>query len=163
MRAKIWLAVAAAFLLLACALPASVLASPHGGGGMRVGRGEMHRGFHRVVPSQRVYVEPYYGFGWGLNLGWGNPWIWDPYYYPGPSVMEVRHANYGTLEFKVKPEDTKVYVDKKFIGTVNELDHKKAYVAAGNHEIKLEAPDGQSMERNLYVAAGKKIKIKETF
>ena len=76
--------------------------------------------------------------------------------------MEVRHANYGTLEFKVKPEDTKVYVDKKFIGTVNELDHKKAYVAAGNHEIKLEAPDGQSMERNMYVAAGKKIKIKET-
>ncbi len=75
--------------------------------------------------------------------------------------MEVHHVNYGTVEFKVKPKSTKVYVDQKFIGTVNELDHHEAFVAAGNHNIKLVAPDGQKLDRTLYIAAGKKIKIDE--
>jgi hypothetical protein len=76
-------------------------------------------------------------------------------------VVEVHPVNYGTVEFKVRPENTKVYVDQKFIGTVNDLDHHRAFMHAGNHDIKLVAPDGQTFERTLYVAAGKKFKIQE--
>jgi hypothetical protein len=171
MRAKTWL-IDAAFFLLMSFMPSSAPAAPHGRGGGGFGgveRGEMHEGFHEDFHgdhdggfhSPGIYVGPYYGPGWGFGWGW-NPWIWGPpYYYPGTNEVEVRHTNYGTVEFKVKPESTKVYVDKKFIGTVAELDHHKAYVAAGNHEITLKAPDGQTMERNVYVAAGKKIKIDE--
>jgi hypothetical protein len=168
-KAKTWLIVAA-FSLLASLMPASALAAGRGRGGMgfdRGARGEMHEGFRGGFGggyrSPRVFIGPSYGLGWGWGWGWNDPWIWGPYYYPGSNVMEIRHANYGTLEFKVKPEDTKVYVDKKFIGTVGDLDHHKAYVAAGNHEIMLKAPDGGTMERNVYVAAGKKIKIDERF
>jgi hypothetical protein len=75
--------------------------------------------------------------------------------------VEVHRVNYGTVEFKVKPESTKVYVDQKFIGTVQDLDHHRAYMPAGNHDIKLTAPDGQILDRTLYVAAGQKIKIDE--
>jgi hypothetical protein len=162
------LLVAAMFFLLAGTLPAAAFASPRGHGGRAFSggeRGDFHEGFHggghREFRSGRIIVGPAYGFGWGLGWGWGDPWFWSPYYYPNTGMLEVRRANYGTLEFKVKPENTKVYVDKKFIGEVSQLDHHRAYVAAGNHEIMLKAPDGQTMERNIYVAAGKKIKIDE--
>jgi hypothetical protein len=171
MRAKTWLIVAA-FFILTGVMPPSALAAQRGRGVMGLARdvrGGMHEGFrggfhgnsNRGVRSPRVFIGPSYGFGLGWGWGWGDPWIWGPYYYPGPNVVEVRHVNYGTLEFKVKPEDTKVYVDKKFIGTVEDLDHHKAYVEAGNHEITLEAQDGQMIKRDVYVAAGKKIKIDE--
>jgi hypothetical protein len=165
MRAKTWL-IAAMFFLLAGVMPLPALAAPRGHGGRdfdRDGHGGIHREFggrfHGRGYRGSIFAGPGFGLGWGW--GWGNPWFWDPYYYPGPNVLEVRHANYGTLEFKVKPENTKVYVDKKFIGEVNDLDHHRAYVAAGDHEITLKAPDGQTLERNVYVAAGKKIKIDE--
>ncbi len=159
MRAKTWL-VAAAFFLLVAGMQTSALASPRGGGGrgsdmdghIAVGAG-FHAGFH----PRAVFVGPAFGWGWGW--GWDYPWYWDPYYYSGP--VEVHRVNYGTLEFKVKPADTKVYVDQKYIGMVKDLDHHKAYLAAGNHEIKLVAPDERTTDRTIYVAAGQKIKIDE--
>lgn len=156
MRVKMWLT-SAAFLLLAGGFQTSALAMPRGGGGrgfVTSFRGEFRPAYRYGYPG-RVFVGPAFGFGWG----WGDPWYWDPYYYPGPNVVEVHRVTYGTVEFKVKPESTKVYVDRKFIGTVDELDHHRAYVPAGNHDIKLVAPDGQTLDRNLYVAAGQKIKI----
>ncbi len=155
MRIKTWL-ISAAFLLLAGGFQLSGYAMPRAGGG-RLAVAAFRGGFHPIVRG-RVFVGPAFGWGWGW--GWGDPWYWDPYYYPGP--MEVQRINYGTVEFKVKPDDTKVYVDQKFIGTVKELDHHKAYVQAGNHDIKLVAPDGQKLDRNLYVAAGQKIKMEYT-
>lgn len=165
MKARVWLLVAA-FCLLFGGLPESGFAARRGGGGGHFGqsgRGEIHEGyrgggFGRAY-GPRIYIGPSLGWGWGW--GWNNPWIWGPYYYPAPNSVEVRHVTYGTVEFKVKPEDTKVYIDNKYIGTVGELDHHRAYMAQGNHEIKLEAPDGQTIDRTIFVAAGKKVKIKK--
>ena len=170
MKIKKWL-IPAAFCLLLGGLQTSTVAFARGrGGGMRAPHsrlGEAHERFRggyrggdfgRVI-RPRVFIEPSLGWYWGY--GWNYPWIWDPYYYPGPESVEVRHVDYGTLEFKVKPEDTKIYVDSKFIGTVKSLDHHQAYMKQGNHEIKLEAPDGGTMDRTIYVAAGKKIKLVE--
>ncbi len=165
MRVRKWLIVAA-FLLLAGGLQASGFAMERAGGG-RGFQGEVHEGIHAGGDRDfdggfhgggfrgGFFAGPALGFGWG----WGAPWYWDPYYYPGP--IEVHRVNYGTVEFKVKPTNTKVYVDKKFIGTVNDLDHHKAYMPAGDHDIKLAAPDGQTLDRTLYVAAGQKIKIQD--
>ena len=159
MRSKVWLIVAA-FFLLACGMQVTAFALPRGGMGAALTRDEavgIHQGFRGVQFPHRVFVGPAFGFGWE----WGGPWMWSPFYYPGPSVVEVQHVNFGTVEFKVKPLDTKVYVDQKFIGMVRGLDHHKAYMPAGNHEIKLVAPDGQKMDRTLYVAEGQTIKIDE--
>jgi hypothetical protein len=173
MRAKTWFFVAV-FSLLVGFMPLSAYASPQvraGRGFHRDDRGEMnevshgenHEGHYGGYHSGRVFVGPYYAPGWSFGWGGGYPWMWGPpsYYYPRNNVVELRHVNYGTLEFKVKPENTKVYVDGEFIGTIKDLDHNKAYVAEGNHEIALKAPDGKTMERNIYVAAGKKIKIED--
>jgi hypothetical protein len=151
MRVRTWLNVAA-LLLLVVGLQVSAYALPRGGVSRGFESGFRGGGFHG-----RVFAGPALGFGWG----WGAPWFWGPYYYPEPNVVEVHRVNYGTVEFKVKPETTKVYVDQKFIGTVQDLDHHMAYMPAGNHDIKLTAPDGQILDRTLYVAAGQKIKIDE--
>ena len=159
MRIRKWLIVAA-FLLLAGGFQTSAFAMARAGGGRGfVGsfHGGVRSGFYGGFYPRRVFVGPAFGFGWE----WGNPWYWGPYYYPGPYAVEVHRVNYGTVEFKVKPENTKVYVDQKFIGTVNDLDHHKAYLPAGNHDIKLAAPDGRMLDRTLYVAAGQKIRIQE--
>lgn len=153
-----WLSVAAFFLLVG-GMQTSALAMPRGGGAVAF-RGAFHGGFHGGGFGRGIVVRPAFGFGWGW--GWGyDPWYWDPYYYPGP--VEVRRVNYGTVEFKVKPADTKVYVDQKFLGTVNSLDHHKAYVAGGNHDIKLVAPDGNTLDRTVYVPVGRQVKIEQRF
>ncbi len=152
MRAGKWLIVASLFLLTG-GLGITAFASPRAvwGGGFRAG--VYGRGFRWGVP-----IGPVWGFGWG----WGNPWYWEPYnYYPGPDYVGVRQINFGTVEFKVKPDVTKVYVDKKFLGEVRDLDHHRIYVPAGYHDLRLTAPDGQSLDRVVYVAVGTKIKIDE--
>lgn len=172
MRIRTWSVVVVTFLLLG-GIQVSAFAASRGVASWGFGGGfhsEMHDGMHggsdhdfdggihRGRFRGGVFAGPAFGSGWG----WGAPWLWDPYYYMGPDVVEAHPVNHGTVEFKVKPKSTKVYVDQKFIGTVNELDHHKAFLAAGNHDIKLVAPDGQTLDRTLYIAAGKKIKIDET-
>ena len=177
MRTGRWYAVAALFLLAgglqvpAFALPRAIEGSgavkavqtdfdggSHGGrdfdGGSHGGRDfDGGYGGHRGG----VFVGP--GFGWGW--GWNNPWYWGPYSYP-PPVVGVQHINYGTVQFKVKPGDTRVYVDHKYIGTVNDLEHHKAYMAGGQHNIELVAPDGRTADRSIYVPVGKTIRIEDT-
>lgn len=168
MITKKWFMIAA-FVLLAGTLQTSGFAASRGGRGMRSGpaaRGEFHEGFRGGdrdfgrAYGPRVYINP--GWDWGWNWGWDYPWGWGPYYYPAPEIRRLPPVNYGTLEFNVKPEQTEIYVDNKFIGTVKSLDHHRAYMKQGDHVITLKAPDGRKTERNIYVAAGKKIKIKET-
>ncbi len=158
MRNKTWLLTAALFLLIG-GVQTSAMAFTRGGmrGHDRDDHVGVHEGFEGGHVGTRVFVGPAFGFGWG----WGAPWYWGPYYDPWPGYVEVHRVNYGTVEFKVKPENTKVYVDQKYIGMVKDLDHHKAYMPAGDHEIKLVAPDEQTMDRTLYVAAGQKIKIEE--
>jgi hypothetical protein len=167
MNTKKWLMMAA-LILLAGSLQTSVFADQRGRGGMRSGnsaQGEIHEGFrggYRSGDFGRGYgTQIYLGPRPGWYGGWYSPWYGWPDYYPGPSVVEVRKIDYGTLEFKVKPEDTEVYIDNKLIGTVKSLDHRKAYVKQGDHEITLKLPGGRTIDRSIYVAAGKKIKIEE--
>lgn len=153
MRASKWLVVAALFLLVG-GLQVPAFARP-GGGFVRGGIG--FRGGHFGG-----FRGGFYGFSmWNPAFPyWG--WGWDPWF-NGPDVMEYERVNYGTVQFQVKPGSTKVYVDQKYLGTVNQLDgcHHQAYVPGGYHSIKLVAPDGQSAERNIYVPVGQKVKIDE--
>jgi hypothetical protein len=158
----------ATLILLAGSLQTSVFAAQRRWSGMgsgNSGRGEFHEGFrggYRYGDFGRAYGTPIYVEPWsGWYGGWYAPWAGWPGYYPEPNVVEVRHIDYGTLEFKVKPEDTQIYIDKKLIGTVKSLDHQKIYVKQGDHEITLKSSGGRTVERNVYVPVGKKIKINE--
>jgi hypothetical protein len=147
MRVGKWLGVATLFLLLS-SFPAAASAHPRGfGGGFR---------FHTV----RVFPA-YDPFFWGYSA-WGPGWYWDPWYY-SPDVVTARNADYGTVEFRVKPESTKVYVDQHYLGTVDDLQgrHHETQLPKGYHNIKLVAPDGNTVQRSIYLAGGEKFKFEE--
>jgi hypothetical protein len=157
MRTKTLLVVAALFLL-AGFVPTAAYAQRGGfhggfGGGYHGGfRGGFHGGFHR---GGGFWGWPSFGFGYGA---WGPYYPYD-YWYPyyGPSYGY--RVDYGTVEFKVKPEDTQIFVDNKYMGRVYDLDHHKLYLPEGYHDIRLAATNGTSSERKVYVATGKKLKI----
>ena len=150
MRIIKWLTVAS-LTLLASAFYASAYARPRVAVGVGIG----------AVPVVRYYRSFYPGYAW-----WPGYYPYYPYagpWYYGPRTVEVHRVNYGTIQFNVKPEDTRVYVDGKYLGTVHELEghHHEASLGGGDHNIKLVAPDGRKVERTVYVAIGKKIKFTE--
>ncbi len=155
MRTKKVLVVATLFLL-AGFVPTAAYAQRGGfhsgfGGGFH---GGFHHGFHR---GGGWYWGPSFGFGFGGWWPYGYGY-WDPYYYgPGYAIP----VNYGTVEFKVKPDDTQIFVDNKYMGRVYDLDHHKLYLPSGYHDIRLVATNGTSSERRVYVAAGKKLKVEQ--
>ncbi len=146
------LLVVAMLLLVMGVVPAAAFAQ----------RGGFHGGFGRGHYGGRaVFAYPGFGFGFGYG-GWG-PYYPYGYWYPYSPYWggKVYRVDYGTVEFKVKPKSTQVFVDGKYLGRVDELDHQKAYLPGGNHEIRLTAPDGRTFVRTIYVAVGAKIKINE--
>ncbi len=144
MRVKRWLVGSSLFLLLA-GLSGTAIAVP------RAIAVRVHR------PIARAY------WGWGYPY-WGWGWGWDPWYY-GPGEIGVVRVDYGTVQFDVKPKNSKVYVDKRYLGTVNELNgrHHEANMPRGYHDIKVVSPDGRKVERSVYLAAGQKVKFEEHF
>ncbi len=159
MKTRTWLIVAV-FILLTGGFQTSAFAMSRMGGARGFGGG--FHAFHGAGFHRSIMVGPAFGLGWGW--GWGYPWYWEPYWgYSWPYAVEGQPVDYGRVEFKVKPDSTKVYVDQKFIGAVRDLDHHRAYMPEGNHDIKLVAAGGKTIERSVYVAAGQTIKIEEKF
>ncbi len=150
MRRKHWLALASLVLLIG-ALPTWAFAQHRGyvGGGFRFGPTV---GFYRPFA-------PYYFWGPGFGY-WGGYWGWG---YPGS--VEVKRINYGIIQFNVKPESSRVFVDGKDIGAVQELQgrHHEAKMPTGYHEIRVVSPDNQSYVRTVFVALGEKYKFEHDF
>ncbi len=156
MRVRIWLGCTSLFLLLA-GLPAAALASPRGW------RGE--RGGFREGGAVRIYRSfPGYYYWGTTNPFWGWDWGWYPWYYEAPEV-NVPRGNYGIVAFDVKPKDSKVYVDHRYLGTVNELSgrHHEADLPSGYHSIRIVVSGRRAVERTIYLAAGQKVKFKQHF
>lgn len=147
MKARTWLVVATIFVVLGT-FSGSALAQHRGFGGSR-GRVGVFFGFS-------PFYSPYYAWGPGYPYYWG----WSPWYgYPGE--VRVKQVDYGKVEFRVNPVDTQIYVDNKPLGMVRDMEgrHHTAKMPHGYHEIKLVAPDGHTVQRNIYVAAGETFKL----
>ena len=157
MRTKTQLVVAT-LILLGGALPTAALAQ-HAGGGSHAGfHGGAHHGIHGAFHRGRgVVVRGGFGFGFG---GWGSyPYgYWYPYY-PGAGTVSVYPITYGTVEFKVNPRETRVYVDDRYMGRVDDMYHHKIDLPGGYHEIRLVTPNGATYARKVFVAVGSKVKI----
>jgi hypothetical protein len=166
MRGRRLLLIVAVFFLIAGGAQTSALAMSRDREGGDI-HGSFHSSFQREAPATQVaYARgfhegrrgfvggPWFGFGGGL--GWDGPWYWGPDYYPPQELINV---NYGTIQFKVTPDNTQVYLDQNPMGTVNELNHHRVYTAGGQHDVRLVAPDGQTYDRSVFVAVGQKIKI----
>ncbi|HXM78084.1 MAG TPA: PEGA domain-containing protein [Thermoanaerobaculia bacterium] len=118
--------------IVALALPAaSAVAAPRASG-----RGGFHGG------GFRSGFRPYYGFyggpSWGYRWGWyGWPAYYGYYgYYRGPNGYIA--ANWASVKTDVSPDEARVYLDGKYIGTADDFDGwpDKLYLRPGHYRLE---------------------------
>jgi hypothetical protein len=97
---------------------------------------------------------PYYrGWGWA-GTGWYSPY-WGPYWgspypvYPFPNAGEVK------LETPVK--NAEVYINGSYAGTTHQ--NKEMYLRPGSYNIKIVEAGKIRFAKQVYVVAGKKLKL----
>ena len=109
---------------------------------------QVHRGF---VSHRRVVVvgRPYFGGWYG---GWYRP-FWEPYwggyYYANPDSGEVK------LETKVK--DAEVFINGSYAGTTHQ--NKTMHLRPGNYKIEIREGGSTAFAQDVYVTAGKTLKL----
>lgn len=105
-------------------------------------------GAHRF---QRVH-RPYFSGSWRWGWGWGYPAYYGPYYGPyGPySRYEYARAEWAAVKTDVSPEEARVYLDDKYIGTADDFDGwpDNLYLKRGHYrlEFRLEGYESQSVD-----------------
>ncbi len=116
------------------------------------------------VPIVRVHYRyrGAWGWGWGYPYGWG---FWGSPWWYGPQSVDVRNITYGAIDFNVKPLNSQVYIDSKYMGTVSDQKgrHHEVDLPQGMHQVKVVGPGNQVAQREVYVAAGEKIKFSHQF
>jgi hypothetical protein len=82
-------------------------------------------------------------------------------------VVVVPAGNWGKVDFNVKPKSSKVFVDGTFIGVADQWDGgffgTTATLKGGTHRVRVEAPDGRSITRKIYVMPGKELNFNLEF
>jgi hypothetical protein len=128
-----------------------------------------------VLPAQKAMADRRTGVHVGVHVGVGGP-VYRPfhpvypyrYWYPGPGfyagyygprVVEVRRVNYGSVDFNVDPQQSQVFVDGRYLGVADDFNGfpQTAKLPAGYHDVKIVSPDGRTVGRRIYVAAGEEL------
>jgi hypothetical protein len=136
------LAFAFGALLTMVALPASaaspaLLAQRHGGGHVR------------------VFVSP--GF-WGWGWGWDYPGY---YYYPGAYARYRVPGRFEVVKTDVSPEEARVYLDGRLIGTADDFDGwpDYLYLARGRYRVEFRLEGYESQTVDIDAQPGTKIDL----
>jgi len=144
-------AFAAGTLLL---MAGSAQAAPHGGG--HHGGGGFHHGGAIVVGG------PWWGWGWG----WGYPGYYGygyaPYGYYGAGYGYGNHdGNWGAVKTDVDPEEARVYLDGKYIGTADDFDGwpDKLYLRPGRYRLEFRLSGYEPKVLDVEVHAGQELKV----
>jgi PEGA domain-containing protein len=98
-------------------------------------RGGFHRGGGTRVIITGGFYRPFWGWGWG----WGYPGYYGYYGYgPYASGYGYRDGNWGSVKTDVEPEDARVYLDGKYIGTADDFDGwpDKLYLRPGHYRLE---------------------------
>jgi hypothetical protein len=141
MKQRLILLGIAATLMLALPV-ASASAAPRGhfghfghGGGRIVGRG---------------FYRPFWGWGW-------------PYYgYPGYDGYAYGAAsNWAAVKTDVEPEEARVYLDGKYIGTADDFDGwpDKLYLRPGHYKVEFRLNGYESLVLNVNAKAGTTLEV----
>jgi hypothetical protein len=95
---------------------------------------------HRVVVTRRIVLLPPRPLAFAVVVGG----------VPG-----------GAIDFNVEPEDTKVRVDGRYVGTVDQYDGFPGtlHLLPGDHLVKLTSPDGESWTSNVFVPQGQEVEL----
>lgn len=121
----------------------------------------------------------YWGFGlWGHRLGFSRGWSYSPYYYgywgmpyfygsTGYSrnrvVREVVYEDpQAPIDLNIKPKDTEVYLNGRFIGTTGDFDGYPGYLWLNEdyHELIFFKPGYATEIREIETRRGEKINMR---
>ena len=138
---------AAALLVTA----ASAQAAPHRGGG----------GFHRGGGTRVIITGGFYSPFWGW---WGYPgyygYGYGPYAY-GYGYRGYRDSNWSSVKTDVEPEDARVYLDGKYIGTADDFDGwpDKLYLRPGHYKLEFRLSGYEPKILDVDARAGQELKV----
>ncbi len=84
---------------------------------------------------------------------------------PRPHVVRVAPVNYGSVDFNVRPQKSRIYVDGDYLGIADDFNGypQTAKLSAGHHTVRVVSPGGQVETRRIYVAAGRELNFNLTF
>jgi hypothetical protein len=85
--------------------------------------------------------------------------------YWGPRVYEVRRVNYGEVDFNIKPDDSKIYIDGRYLGIADDFNGypQTAKLPGGYYNVRVVAPSGAVEKRRIYVAVGQEYNFNYKF
>ena len=99
-----------------------------------------------VVVVGRPYVyRPFWGAYWGPY--WGAPY-YGAYY---------AHPNSGEVKLETKVKDAEVFINGAFAGMTK--DNKHMYLRPGNYNIEIRQAGQTAFHQQVYVTAGKTLKL----
>lgn len=106
-----------------------------------------HRGRGHVYFGPVIRVYPYDPF-------W---YPYDPYWYRYPP----QPPNWGYVDTDVEPEEAKVYLDGKYVGTADDYDGFPRYlsVTLGSHKIEFRMEGYETFSQDFYMNPGQMINI----
>jgi hypothetical protein len=136
-----------AAVLVALVLPAaSANAAPRGafhGGGFRGGR------------TTVVIGGGFWGWGWG----WGYPYYGYAGYYPG--AYGYRDGQWCAVKTDISPEEARVYLDGKYIGTADDFDGwpDKLYLRPGHYRLEFRLSGYEPRSVPIDARAGATLKL----
>lgn len=80
-------------------------------------------------------------------------------------VVRVERVNYGSVDFNVEPQNSRIFVDDRYLGIADDYNGypQTAKLPAGYHWVRAVAPDGRTIERKIYVAVGEELNFNWRF
>ncbi len=97
-----------------------------------------------------VVVGPHYYVG-----GWYSPY-WGPYW--GLPYPLYSYPNSGEVKLETKVKDAQVFINGAYAGTTH--DNKTMHLRPGNYNIEIREGGRTEFAQNVYVTAGKTLKIR---
>jgi len=106
-----------------------------------------HRGRGHIYFGPRIFVYPYDPY-------W---YPYDPYWYRYPPSP----PNWGYVDTDVEPEEAKVYLDGKYVGTADDYDGFPRYLSVplGSHKIEFRMEGYETFSQEFYMNPGQMINI----
>jgi hypothetical protein len=95
-----------------------------------------------------------YGPGWAWTGGWYSPY-WGPYW-GSPYPLAV-YPNAGEVKLETPVKNAEVYINGSYAGTTHQ--NHEMYLKPGSYNIKIVEGGKIRYAKQVYVVAGKKLKL----
>ena len=103
-----------------------------------------------AYPRTVIVAGPAFGpYGWYGGYG--------PYYGPYPYGAFATTPTTGQVKLDTNVKDAQVFINGNYAGIVKQL--KTMTMSPGKYDISIHAPGRQSFEQQVYVLAGKTLKL----